>query len=153
MHEIPAAREQQRSIRLYLKQSKLCEVENNTSLMRLEPMIVRLRVDCSNRWAMGIWRFPIHGVGYWPCRYRYFCLQKLTKMTAVRGLQHSFRQWTDERIKWYEAENSAILMMLEPTPPRLHTECSNCWATGIRHFPMNGYGYWPGDIDIFVCIF
>ena len=57
---------------LFLKQSKLHEVENSTPLGGPEPTTARLYAECSNRWATEMWHFPINSLGYMLSRPRYF---------------------------------------------------------------------------------
>ena len=59
---------------LFLEQWKFYQMENSTSLMGIETTIPLLHAEGSNRWATGMWHFPIHGFGYWLWRYKYFCL-------------------------------------------------------------------------------
>ena len=40
--------------------------------------------------------------------------------------------------KFYDVENSAPLVGLEPTTARLHDERSDLWATKMWHFPIHG---------------
>ena len=54
---------------LFLIQSKSYEVENSTLLMELEPTTPRLHGKYSNRWATGMWHFPIDGLRYWLWRF------------------------------------------------------------------------------------
>ena len=60
----------------------------------LEPTTPRLHAECSNRWATGIWHFPICGLGYWLWRYKYFLWRLTYEMSTVCGKQHPSRLWT-----------------------------------------------------------
>ena len=104
----------------------------------LETTTHRSRAECSDCWSTGMWHFSIHGFGK----------ANRARATAPISIVNSL-SWNNRNfVKW---KISPLRSGPESTTPQLHAEWSNCWATGIWHFPIYGLGYRLWWYKYFVC--
>ena len=124
---------------------KRVNVWNNTSLVgtRTHDPSIKCRLLYS-RCGTGMWHFPIHCLGYWLWRYGNFVLKvnirnsNYARASAPVSTVNSF-SWNNRN--FMEWKMAPPWWELEPIP-RLHSEWSNHWATGMLYFPIHGLGYW-----------